>query len=69
MSSTLLSSKEGRAITRLSERACGDLGCGSALCEDIRTTVVVVRRLLARLTIIRKAVNAELKEPKRDDDN
>jgi len=56
---TFLTVKESRAIHRLTEQACQDEACGDAGCEDIRRTVGAVKRLLARLAIVRKALDAD----------
>lgn len=53
-----LSLKESRAIQRLTEQACQDETCGDAGCENIRRTVGAVKRLVARLAIIRRALDS-----------
>jgi len=54
-----LTVKEARAVQRLTEQACQDEACGDAGCENIRRTVGAVKRLIARLAIIRKALDAD----------
>jgi len=51
--------KEARAINRLAQQACQDEACGDVGCTNIRLTVVAVKRLIARLAIIRKALDAD----------
>ena len=53
-----LSVKEARAVQRLTEQACQDEACGDAGCENIRRTVAAVKRLIARLAIIRRALDS-----------
>jgi hypothetical protein len=53
-----LTVKESRAVQRLFEQACQDEACGDAGCENIRRTVGAVKRLLARLAIIRQALDS-----------
>jgi hypothetical protein len=53
-----LRQKEARAVTRLAQQACQDEACGDIGCTNIRLTVVAVKRLIARLTIIRKALDS-----------
>jgi hypothetical protein len=52
-----LTVKEARAVQRLAEQACQDEACGDAGCENIRRTVGAVKRLIARLAIVRKALD------------
>lgn len=54
---SFLTVKESRAIHRLAEQACQDEACGDAGCENIRRTVGAVKRLIARLAIVRKALD------------
>jgi len=54
-----LTVKENRAVHRLLEQACQDEACGDAGCTDIRTTVGAVKRLLARMAIVRRALDGE----------
>lgn len=53
-----LTTKESRAVHRLAEQACQDEACGDAGCENIRRTVGAVKRLVARLAIIRRALDS-----------
>lgn len=55
--STFLTTKEVRAVQLLSEQACQDEACGDAGCTNIRRTVGAVKRLLARLAVIRAALD------------
>lgn len=53
-----LTIKESRAVQRLTEQACQDEACGDAGCENIRRTVGALKRLIARLAIIRRALDS-----------
>jgi hypothetical protein len=57
-----LSMREARAITRLAGQVCDDEACGDGACIDIRRTVAAVKRLIAKLALVRAALDSEVKE-------
>lgn len=53
-----LTPKEIRAVGLLAEQACQDEACGDAGCLNIRRTVGAVKRLIARLAVVRAALDS-----------
>lgn len=54
-----LTAKEARSVNQLLAQACQDEACGDVGCTNIRRTVGAVKRLIARLAIVRKALDAD----------
>lgn len=52
-----LSAREARAAQRLSEQACEDEFCGDEGCANIRRTVGALKRLIAKLALVRAALD------------
>jgi hypothetical protein len=51
-----LSAREARTVERLMSGICEDASCGDQRCADIRRTVNALKRLIAKLALVRAAL-------------